>query len=242
MIKKVYPFICLVFVFVLTACPDSKMPISEMIKAKETIARAEELKADTYSKENLDSAISLLSAAHDQSLDGDSKKAKKSAEDSIAAAQKAIDESLPLLAADTIELAKSSAEAAKNFNAEEYAKEDYDNALKSLEAAENLNSESKYEDSYAASTQSIEFSDKAMEACKAQIPAIRRSLAEVTTARNNIVARRSQNNEVQGILTSTQANIDTANASIDAGMLIVANKEIKDAGDSLVTAKLLVDI
>ena len=240
MIKKICPFIFLVSIFVLSAC-DAEIPIKEMTKARDTITQAQEVKADTYSKENLDKAISHLTASHDQCMDKDVKKAKKSAEDAVVAAQKAIDESWPLLSADTLELAKSTSETAKDFNAEEYAKAPYDEALKLIEESDQLNTEENYQDSYATSNKSIESSEKAIEGCKARIPEIKKSLDGVTNKKNDI-AGKSQNPEVMEILKSAQANIDNANSSIEDGKLIVANQAIKDADESLVKAQLLVDI
>ena len=240
-IRKICLFILFAFIFAFSACSSTSMPIKEMVRAKETITQAEEVNAETYSKENLDKAVSHLTASHGQSLNKKDKDAKESANKARDAAQKAIDESLPLLAADALENAKSSAQTAKNLNAEEYAKADYSAALKSLEEAEKLNSEQNYRDSFAASNQSIESSEKAIEASKTRIPTVKKSIDDAAARRNDL-AKRSQNPEVQTILRTAQGNIDSANSSLNNENLVAANKSVKDANTNLTRAQLIIDV
>ncbi len=147
MCKSIFIIFSLIGICVVSGCR-LDVPIKEMTRAKTAITRAYEVKADKYDPERLDKAIKHLFNSHEKLKKPDVKGSKEEAEKAYKLAKAAIEKSLPLLAKDTLDEAKSLYDEADTLYAIKFASDEFAEAGKLIEESEALLASEAYWDSY----------------------------------------------------------------------------------------------
>lgn len=140
---------------VFLAC-ETKIPIQELAKAKEAIAKAESVNADQYSPEEMKVAKAELAKAHDIIIkDEKPEDSVKNAETAYTKAMEAYNRSAVLYASDTLKKADEAIAAAdmvyaEKLSADNYiqARDFYNSANEKFEAKDYILSQSLAEESY----------------------------------------------------------------------------------------------
>jgi nucleoid-associated protein YgaU len=147
------------------ACGE-KIPIKEMVAARQAISKALSVKADKYANQELEAAKAKLIESHDFVKKDDVDKAALSAGESLKLAEDAYNKALPLLAKDTIDVADQSLNEAVEVNAQSLAKPEYDDAKAAVDAAHGEYENKQY---YNAYKKALEADKKAKDARTAAI-------------------------------------------------------------------------
>ncbi|MCE9499693.1 MAG: lipoprotein LipL71 [Leptospira sp.] len=131
-----------ILLFLLVAC-GTPLPIQEMTKAKQEIARAEVLKADEFAKTEYDEARKGLFNAHNYAADDNPNpsEAKNSAEYALARAYDAIEKTLPRLCNKTRDEASAAIDSADVAFAIQLASEDFNKAVQLRKEADGIASD-----------------------------------------------------------------------------------------------------
>lgn len=206
--------------FVLSAC-QLDVPIKEMSAAKSAISRAVEVKAEKYAPEELKQAREYLLQTHELVKNEDVKQAGEMARKSLDTAEKAIEKSLPLLAADTLNEAKAAYDEADRLNGEKFAPEEFAAANGALKDAETLNSQARYWDSYNRSLEAIRSAGDAKAKALASIPALQKEIARIRGEADALAAARGDE--------FARQDIDAAKAGCDDAAALIEGNSIKDA-------------
>ena len=154
LIKKSIFLFTFFSIFTLISC-QLEVPIKEMVKAKTTISRAYEVKADKYSKENLDKALEHLYKCHTWLEKEKIKQAKQNATLAYQFADMAINQTLPFLGQDSLEEAKKIYEEAKVLYAEDLTPIEFSLLDNTIKNAQDLQSQNQYWDSYTTSQEAV---------------------------------------------------------------------------------------
>lgn len=142
------------------SCGDP-LPIEELVAAKSAISQAASIKAEQYATEEMNAATAKLYEAHDFMKNSETKNAVASAKEAKRLADEAYNKACPLVAKDTIDIAKQSLAEAETAYADEIAASEYNEAQAYLEAAEQEYNNRNYK---AAYTKAIEADRKAKDA------------------------------------------------------------------------------
>ncbi|RPI96706.1 MAG: hypothetical protein EHM32_02625 [Spirochaetales bacterium] len=157
------------------------VPIREMTRAKTTIGRAIEVKAEKFAPEELKQAQASLFKSHEYIASEDTKKAAEEALKSINQAEAAIAKALPLLAAESMEGARKEYAEAEALYAEKLAPEEFAAAGDSLKLAVERSSEQAHWESHLASLESKRQSAAAKSKAMAGLPGIRSEMDRIRT-------------------------------------------------------------
>lgn len=166
------------------------VPIREMTRAKTTIGRAIEVKAEKYAPEELKQAEASLLKSHEYIAAEDTKKAADEALKSISQAEAAIAKALPLLAADSMEEAKKDYAEAEALYAEKLAPEEFTAAGDSLKQAEARSTEQAYWESHLASLESKRQSAAAKSKAMTGLSGIRSEMDRIRTESDQLKKNR----------------------------------------------------
>ncbi|PKL38945.1 MAG: hypothetical protein CVV44_08740 [Spirochaetae bacterium HGW-Spirochaetae-1] len=212
------------------------VPIKAMVSARSAITRGYEVKADTYAPEELKSAEDKLYESHSQLKKGDIDKAKSLAVDSKTDADAAIEKSLPLLARDTLALAKQAYDQAEKLYAEKYAPEDFSRTAALITESENLMTQNMHWDSYLKSKEALSAANAAMTASESQIDALRSELDTIKTSLVEIKTK-DLNKDAQDAVTDIESFISVAENDLNEKDLKRATAHISEASSKLDTLK-----
>lgn len=124
-----------------------KVPIREMSEAKLAISKAESVKADKYAPDEIKAARGGLMESHSLVMKDDQDKAAKEADNARIKAEEAYSKAVPLLAKDTIATAEKSLEEATDAYAESLARNEY---LRAQEGVKDSNKKFEDKDFYNA--------------------------------------------------------------------------------------------
>jgi len=215
--KKSFFFLAVIFA---VSC-QLEVPIKEMARAKKTITRAYEVKADRYDPENLKKAEAKLFESHDNLKEDKADPAKTSANEAYMAASEAVKKSLPLLARDTLEQARTIHVRAVNFNAEKYAPAELAAGGALIQEADSLNTEKKYWDSYLKSIAAIDTLNTAISAAEEAASALEVTIGKLKAERDDL--------ERQDARQSAAKELTSAGTALIAAEEALKNDMIKDS-------------
>ncbi len=213
-----------------------EIPIKEMNSAKSGIKRSYEVKADKYDPENLKKAEAFLLLSHDYLKKEDVKKAKDEAINSAKASETAINNSLPKLAADSLNEAQKAKDDLQNLNPEVYAAEEYKMANETLKKAADSNTSKQFWESYLDSKKAKPVFILAKELCLAALPGIKEK-QKILTARKNELESSKWADEGKTELLEADKFLASAGADISAENLKSASANLTEAENKLNTAK-----
>ncbi len=154
---------------ILTAC-DFDVPAKEMSLAKTKITESYKVKANKFSKDNLEKATSHLLNSHSELEKEDVDKAKAEALKSIEFSKKAIEISLPKLAEESLKNAKELFLEIDLLNAKENNPIEFEKVEKLIKKAETLTKDKKFWNSHIDSQNSIQISKSLKAEALAKIP------------------------------------------------------------------------
>ncbi|HSV96694.1 MAG TPA: hypothetical protein VLM75_07150 [Spirochaetota bacterium] len=166
------------------------VPIREMTRAKTTIGRAIEVKAEKYAPEELKQAEASLLKSHEYITAEDTKKAADEALKSISRAEAAIAKALPLLAAGSMDEAGKEYTEAEALYAEKLAPEEFTAAGDSLKLAGARSTERAYWESHLASLESRRQSAAAKSKAMTGLPGIRSEMDRIRTESDQLKKNR----------------------------------------------------
>lgn len=225
-------------IVLLTAC-DVDAPIKEMARAKQSIARAYEVRADRYDAETLDSAENVLYGSHEELVNQKNKDAKKKAEESYSLAQKAIKKSLPLLARDSLKEAQELYKRAEKLNAEEYAPDEFNSSKKLLEEAGKLNTDKQYWESHLKSSEAAGFLNNAITASEKAAAQLELEIARLKAEHENLTSLDTKQT-AQSELAGAADALAKAETSLKEDMVKDAETSVSEARQYLKVARLKV--
>jgi hypothetical protein len=183
---KFFLFLILLTIsFFLISCK-LEIPIKEMNSAKSGIKRSYEVKADKYDPENLKKAEAFLLLSHDYLKKEDVKKAKEEAINSAKASETAINNSLPKLAADSLNEARKAKDDLQNLNPELSAADEYKMGLDTLKKAEDFNTSKQYWESHLESKKAMPIFILTKNLCLAALPALIEKHKNLTVRKNEL--------------------------------------------------------
>jgi hypothetical protein len=208
---------------------DKVIPLKEMVRAKQAIGDAYEVKADRYDPENLGVAEKKLYSSHDQTAKSDVKKATTDANDAYKAARAAIKNSLPLLAADSLEQARAVRQKALNLYAEKFAPEDLDRGSALIDQADALNAAGSYRESYAHSLSAIDALNRAISGAEEGVSALEVALGRLTAERDSLIARDTAK--------SAHAELEAAGAALALAGEHLGADRIREADGTITEAE-----
>ena len=162
-----------------TASCRLNVPIREMTNAKKGITAAQNVKADKYAAEELESARKKLLESHSQVADKNVDGAKKSADESADLALAAYNKAVPLLAKDTISIAEKSFGEAGDVDAPRLAPDEYREADEKLKEANDQFQNKKYYEAYQSAMKADEKAKNARNAAIGKKDVLRDSIVEV---------------------------------------------------------------
>ncbi len=172
------------FLIVLTAsifivsCGD-KVPIKEMSLAKLDISRAMSVMAKKYAPQEINEAEKKLLESHEFVKQDALDKSKDSAIASRKKAQEAYDKSVPLLAKDTLDIAKQSLEQAEALYAEVLAENEYKQAKAAFTEAVGLYDKKSYYPCYEKAVEADGLAKEARNVAMGKKEILSKSIAEV---------------------------------------------------------------
>jgi nucleoid-associated protein YgaU len=172
------------FLIVLTAsifivsCGD-KVPIKEMSLAKLDISRAMSVMAKKYAPQEINEAEKKLLESHEFVKQDALDKSKDSAIASRKKAQEAYDKSVPLLAKDTLDIAKQSLDQAEALYAEVLAENEYKQANAALTEAVGLYDKKSFYPCYEKAVEADGLAKEARNVAMGKKEILSKSIAEV---------------------------------------------------------------
>ncbi len=212
------------FILLFSAC-QIDVPVKEMTEARHSIEEAKKLKAEKYAPKELKEAEELLYKSHTSCAKEDVKNCKKEALLSHAASQKAIEKTLPLLAADTLKEARKEHEELEALNAENYAPELYAKAGSSLKDSAAAEGQQNYLQSYTSASASLTWSQKTKELCLAKVPELRQQIETLKISLQDI-RKKKPNSELTAQIDEIEKSLLTAEKAISANRLSEASSLI----------------
>lgn len=225
--RSVFISTIILWVLILVSC-ELEVPVREIIDAKQTIDRAEEVEAEKYDKKNLDSAIQELYKSHDFIKQEKADDAKKSAIKSKNLAMAAIKTSLPLLAKDTIDKVKKIYSEAEKLNASETAAEELRTAEDEIKQAEKLYTEKNYWEAYLEARDAVGTATAARDKSLAVIPELEKKLESLKSERD-VLAAHEMSSVAETELKQAGENLDNVAAILKAKKLKEINEPIAQA-------------
>lgn len=171
--------ILLVFFAVVAANCGDPVPGKEMSEAKQSISKAESVKAEKYAEKQFNAAHEALIESHRLATDGEMKDAKEKAQEAKTKANEAYNISLPLLAKDTRLEAEMAIRAAEEANAEEFASAEYESSQEMLTEGDKLFEEKTYLAAYHKYEESREKANEARDIAEAEAETMLRTLATI---------------------------------------------------------------
>jgi nucleoid-associated protein YgaU len=224
---KIYGLAVLLSIF--TFYCGEPIPVEEMGNAKYEITRAENVKADVYAKETLESARAALFEAHDLVTKSKLKEAKEKAIEAGNLAQEAYNKAVPELAKETkIEAEEMLKEADRAF-AEELAPEPYENAKTLLASGDESMTAEKYYEAFQSFENAREEAIKARNLSEAQAESIEREIIAVEDLIKEAIE--------YGANESTPDKITEAENAVKRAHEFLDNKYLKDAHNESNKAK-----
>ena len=167
----------LAFVFV-SGCAE-KIPVKEMALAKLEISRALSVGAKKYAPQEIGDAEKKLLESHDFVKQDALDKSKNSAIASRDKAIEAYNKSLPLLAKDTLDIAKQSLEQSEEVYAEVLAGSEYKQAKESYKEAVGLYEQKNYYACYEKSLEADKLAKEARNVALGKKDILNKAIAEV---------------------------------------------------------------
>jgi nucleoid-associated protein YgaU len=167
------------FIFIIS-CGD-KVPIKEMSLAKLEISRAMSVMAKKYAPQEINEAEKKLIESHEFVKQDLLDKSKDSAIASRQKAKEAYDKSIPLLAKDTLDIAKQSLEQAEVLYAEVLAENEYKQAKGAFIEASALYEKKSYYPCYEKSVEADGLAKEARNVAMGKKEILSKSIAEVKT-------------------------------------------------------------
>ncbi|MFH0974173.1 MAG: LysM peptidoglycan-binding domain-containing protein [Spirochaetota bacterium] len=165
------------FVFILSC--GEKIPVKEMAMAKMEISRALSVMAKKYAPQEIAEAEKKLLESHNFIKEDSLDKSKDSAIISRKKAEEAYNKSIPLLAKDTLDIAKQSLDQAEALYAEVLAESEYKQAKEAYAAALALYEQKEYYASYEKSLQADGLAKEARNVAIGKKEILSKSIAEV---------------------------------------------------------------
>jgi nucleoid-associated protein YgaU len=165
------------FVFIIS-CGD-KVPVKEMSLAKLEISGAMSVMAKKYAPQEINEAEKKLIESHEFVKQDALEKSKDSAIAARAKAKEAYDKSIPLLAKDTLDIAKQSLEQAEVLYAEVLAENDFKQSKAAFDEANKLYEQKSYYPSYEKSVDADKFAKEARNVSIGKKEILNKSIAEV---------------------------------------------------------------
>ncbi len=171
-------FISLIGFIFFMSCGD-KVPVKEMSLAKMEISRAVSVMAKKYAPQEINEAEKKLIESHEFVKQDALDKSKASAIAALQKAKEAYDKSIPLLAKDTLDIAKQSLEQAEVLYAEVLAENDYKQAKAALDDATRLYEQKNYYPCYEKAVEADKFAKEARNVAIGKKEILNKSIAEV---------------------------------------------------------------
>ena len=212
--KKLFNLV-LILMSVFTVACELKVPINEMVAAKKQITRAYEVQADRFSPDNLKEATDHLIRAHDYLREDNTDKAGNEADAAYNSAEQAIEQSLPLLADESLKAAQSLRDKCDMVYAEKYAPGDETSGLTSLKEAEDLFEQKEYWQSHLKSSEASTLLGRAVELSMAH--------------KDELTARQQELSALHQKLNENEYSSDSKDE------LAVAASKLSQAGENLST-------
>lgn len=226
--KKTITFIIFLTAVFITSC-QLDIPIKEMVDARTSISRAEQVQAQKYAPGHLKNAQNLLILSHKQSTDEDVKLAKESAIKSKSESELAISKSLPLLADDFYKAASSDLDEAAKLNAEEFDPDNFSKASSFLSDAKKELTDKQYWKSYLISRDASAAARLAADNARSKIPELNARLTSMQ-AESEKLKSDDKNQDIQAALTNLEKVLKSAESSI-------SEEELKPAVSNLNSAE-----
>ena len=233
---KFFLFLLLISMSIFAISCKIEIPIKEMNSAKSGIKRSYEVKADKYDPENLKKAEAFLLLSHDYLKKEDVKKAKDEAINSAKASETAINNSLPKLAADSLNEAQKAKDELQNLNPEVYAADEYKMANETLKKAADSNTSKQYWESHLDSKKAKPVFVLAKELCLAALPGIKEK-HKILTDRKNELESNKWSDEGKTELLEADKFLVSAASDISAENLKSASANLAEAENKLNAAK-----
>ncbi len=226
----------IVIIFAITGC-GMELPVKEMSRARYTISRAGEVKAEKYAPDEYEKAQEKLYQSHEllkQEKDSD---AQKAAVESLELAREAIEKSLPPLAQDTLAEAKQKYDTATGLYAGALAPDEYNKASEHIKTAEALFAENKYRESYQESLSAIASAQAAINIARQNIPRLKEKIASLSDQADNLAKNRGDDFAATELALARQ-HITDATTSLENDNIKEAMPHISEAEKALEDAKL----
>ncbi len=225
-IKKLIKFLIFISGVVSLISCEVEVPVREIINAKLSIDRAYDVKAEKYSDKNLNLAVQLLYNSHEFLKDDKIKDALDSAVKSKEKSDAAINESLPLLAKDSLSEAVKIYNEAETQNAEIFAQEDFNTTNNSIKDSEKLNNDKQYWESHLKSKNAIATGKAASEKSIAAIPGLKSKIQQLEDQYNTLNS--------QELSKIAEKDLDSAKQDIGKGKVELEEKKLKNISKYLV--------
>ncbi len=236
--NKMFSILFFSIILFLAGC-ELDVPINEMSRAHSLITRADEVSAKKYADESYSKSVALLIQAQKDISEEKTDEAKSNAEKSSELAQKAIDDSLPLLSTDSLELAKSALTKAENLNSDSYAAEQYNNAKSLYSSAEKQNNEKNFWESHLSSLAAISAAESAADKSRARIPELIEKLRKIETDVKTLSQQKVDNPEYTNLVSKAAELLKDADSQITSGDLKKALESIVNAEKTVQQADLI---
>lgn len=209
------------------------VPIREMTDAKTGINSAENVMAGKYAPQELGSAKTKLMESHDRVTVNEPDKAKTSAIEAADLALAAYNKSLPLLAKDTIAIADKSLDEAGEVYAERLAPAEYRDAEDALKRANEFFQNKQYADAYQSAMKADEKAKNARNIAIGKKSLLRDSIVEVR--------RTLEEAEKFGAKECAPEKVRLANENVDLAEKAYDAQELKKGFSAVEVAKMNAD-
>jgi len=235
LIKFLFPVIA--FVCILSCQFDA--PVGEMIAARTAIEDAKKIEAEKYAADEIKKAETLLLQSQDYITSGKADDAKKSANDSLAAALDAEKKSLPPYAADKIKKSDDAIKEADLAFAEKFSPEKFTGAGTLNSEAKSLYEKKDYKKSAESSMKSYDLAVAAKNESLQNSSVIEK---EVTSAENKLSELKGDkfSSAAEGSLANAGTSIGNAKKGMESRDYKTTLKEIDIAKKELDTAAELI--
>lgn len=218
-----------VFLAIFSLYCGEPIPVEEMGTAKYEISKAENVKADVYAKDSIESARAALFESHDFVTKNKMKEAKEKAVEAANLAIEAYNKAVPELAKETKNEAEEMLKEADRAFAEELAPEAFENAKTLLAAGDESMTAEKYYEAFQSFENAREEAIKARNLSEAQAENIEREIIAVEDLIKEAIE--------YGANDTTPDKITEADSAVKRAHEYLDNKYLKDAHNETLRAR-----
>jgi hypothetical protein len=224
--------------WLITAC-ELKVPIKEIVSAKNAIEQAKEVDAEKYSPDEIKAAHELLLQSHDLLAKEKVDEAKAKAEESLAKALEAEKKSLPLYADAHIKAAEKEYQLAEEAYGEKFSPEKFKECASLITEAQELFAQEQFRQAAATADKALALAIAAKNESLSNSDRISSDIQNLKN-RHGALSKDEYANAANENLGYALKSIIAANDSLQANNLKSAVDEIANASSELDSADLII--